>query len=64
MSIDNMSEEKSSRTIPFDGKTSSYMNWSRRFLSLCTIKNCEDALIKDYDESWIVPDDATLDPDD
>ena len=59
-----MSDDKVLRNIPFDGKTLSYMNWSRMFLSLCTIKNCDDALIKDYEDGWVVSDDADLDPDD
>jgi hypothetical protein len=43
-----MNEDKVLRTIPFDGKKPSYMNWSKRFLSLCTIKECDQALLQDY----------------
>ena len=57
-------DDKAIRTIPFDGKTSSYMVWSRKFMSLCSVKGCLDAILKDYDDEWIVADDATLDSND
>jgi hypothetical protein len=48
-----MSEDKTLCSIPFDGKTPSYMNWSKRFLSLCIIKDCDQALLKDYADNLI-----------
>jgi hypothetical protein len=48
-----MSEDKALLTIPFDGKTSGYVNWSKRWLSLRTIKDCDQALIKDYVDTLI-----------
>jgi len=53
-------EEKALRTIPFDGKTSSYMNWRERFLSLCTIKGCASVLLTDYDENTLVAEGTAL----
>jgi hypothetical protein len=55
-----MSEDKVLRTKPFDGRTSSYMNWSKRFLSLCTIKDCDQALLQDYDDNIIHDETSTL----
>jgi hypothetical protein len=59
-----MSEDKALHTIPFDGKTSSYVNWSKRFQSLCTIKECDQALIKDYVDTFIHDETTVLDPKD
>jgi hypothetical protein len=61
-----MSEDKTLRTVPFDGKTSSYVNWSKRFQSLCTIKDCDQALLKDYADNLIHDETSTTsatDPD-
>jgi hypothetical protein len=55
-----MSEIKALRTIPFDGKTSSYVNWSKRFQSLCTIKDCDQALLQDYADNLIHDETTTL----
>jgi hypothetical protein len=48
-----MIEDKTLRTVPFDDKVSSYVNWSKRFKILCTIKECDQALIKDYVDTLI-----------
>jgi hypothetical protein len=61
-----MSEEKPLHTVPFDGKTSSYVNWSKRFQILCTIKECDQALLQDYADNLIHDETTTLsskDPD-
>jgi hypothetical protein len=50
---DKMSEDKALRTIPFDGKTSSYVNWSKRLQILYTIKDCDQALLQDYANNLI-----------
>jgi hypothetical protein len=50
--------------VPFDGKTLSYVNWSKRFQSLCTIKDCDQALIKDYVDTLIHDENNVLDPKD
>jgi hypothetical protein len=56
-----MSEDKTLRTVPFDGETSSYVNWSKRFQSLCTIKDCDQALITDYVDTLIHDANTALD---
>ena len=43
-----MSNEKDYKyTIPFDGKSTSYMIWRRKFSSLCGLKGCDIALTQD-----------------
>jgi hypothetical protein len=59
-----MSEDKAFRTVPSDGKTSSYVNWSKRFQSLCTIKKCDQALIQDYVDTLILDENTALDTND
>ena len=55
-----MSDEKTYRNVPFDGKTSSYTIWSKKFLSLCAIKGCDKVLTKDFPN--MPSETATLDP--
>ena len=43
-----MSEEKGFRTVSFDGKSSTFVNWSSKFLCLCVIKDCDQALTEDH----------------
>ena len=57
-----MSSDKDLAKCMFDGKRSSYSNWSERFLSYASIKGCDQALTRDYADDKIVDDDATLDP--
>jgi hypothetical protein len=59
-----MSEDKALRTKNFDGKTSSYVNWSKRSQSLCTIKDCDQALLQDYADNLIHDETGTLDSSD
>jgi len=43
-----MTEQKTIKyTIPFDGKTSTYMIWRRKFLSLATLKSINHVLEED-----------------
>jgi len=46
-----MAETKGVRTVNFDGKSSSYVNWSQKFLCLCVIKDCSTALTEDHPSS-------------
>jgi hypothetical protein len=55
-----MSEDKALHTVPFDRKTSSYMNWSKRFLSLCNIKECDQALLQEYADNLIHNETSTM----
>jgi hypothetical protein len=60
----NISEDKTLRTVPIDGKTSNYVKWSKRFQSLCKIKDCDQALLKDYSDNLIHDETNTLDSSD
>jgi len=55
-----MAEDKAIRTVPFDGKTSSYDLWKEKLLSLCTIKGCAGVLIADQPD--MPKDSDILDP--
>ena len=56
-----MADEKGIKYIPFDGKTTSYNMWSKKFLSLCNYKHCGHVLLK---LSSIMPAETdNLDPD-
>ena len=59
-----MSDEKSLVKCMFDGKRSSYPNWSEKFLCYANIKKCDQALLKDYDDKLIVKDSDAIDPTD
>jgi hypothetical protein len=59
-----MNEDKTLRTVTFDGKASSYVNWSKRFQSLCTIKECDQAHIKDYVDTLIHDENTVLNSND
>jgi hypothetical protein len=59
-----MSEAKALRTIPFDSKTSSYTNWSKRFMSLFTIKDFDQALLHDNADYLIHDETIVIDPKD
>ena len=59
-----MSSDKDLSKCMFDGRRSSYSNWSERFLSYASIKGCDQALTRDYADDMIVDDKATLDPTD
>ena len=56
-----MSSDKDLSKCMFDGRRSSYSNWSERFLSYASIKGCDQALTRDYADDMIVDDNATLD---
>ena len=43
--MDEVKEEKSIRTIPFNGKKTDYIIWRARFLSYAQIKGCKQIIL-------------------
>ena len=55
-----MDDQKRIITIPFDGKTSSYLSWKQKVWCYFHLCNCEDVLLKPV-EKFFAPGDTVKD---
>jgi gag-polypeptide of LTR copia-type len=53
-------DDKTIRSIPFDGRRENYLMWASKFTSYCELKDCAHVLFKDYKDA--MPSDETTLP--